>query len=89
MSNLISVEHREGIALLTLNRPEAMNALSRDLRQQLSETIDAMEADDNVRVIILTGAGERAFTAGLDLKELGSEDGGPALTIESFDPVKS
>ena len=67
MSNLISVEHREGIALLTLNRPEAMNALSRDLRQQLSETIDAMEADDNVRVIILTGAGERAFTAGLDL----------------------
>lgn len=89
MSNLISVEHREGIALLTLNRPEAMNALSRDLRQQLSETIDAMEADDNVRVIILTGAGDRAFTAGLDLKELGGEDGGPALTIESFDPVKS
>jgi enoyl-CoA hydratase len=89
MNNLISVEQRDGIALLTLNRPQAMNALSKELRKELSLTIDAMEADETVRVIILTGAGERAFTAGLDLKELGSEEGGTALTIETYDPVKS
>ena len=89
MNNLISVEQRDGIALLTLNRPQAMNALSKDLRKELSLTIDAMEADEKVRVIILTGAGQRAFTAGLDLKELGSEEGGTALTIQTDDPVKS
>jgi enoyl-CoA hydratase len=60
-----------GYALLTLNRPEALNALSRALMAQLSDAIDALQADPAVRVLILTGAG-RAFCAGLDLKELGS-----------------
>jgi len=60
-----------GYAVLTLNRPAALNALSRALMAQLSETIDALEADPAVRVLILTGAG-KAFCAGLDLKELGS-----------------
>jgi enoyl-CoA hydratase len=60
----------EGYAVLTLNRPGAMNALSRELRQTLSDAIDTLQADPDVRVLIITGAG-RAFTAGLDLKELG------------------
>ena len=59
----------------TLNRPQAMNALNRALRKRLAEVMRAVDADANVRAVILTGAGERAFTAGLDLKELGSEEG--------------
>jgi len=62
-----------GLAVLTLNRPEAMNALSFELRVELCKTLEALAAKPEVRVIILTGAG-RAFTAGLDLKELGRGD---------------
>ena len=60
-----------GFALVTLNRPDALNALSRALMGELAQTIDRLEADPAVRVLILTGAG-KAFCAGLDLKELGS-----------------
>lgn len=62
------------VATLTLNRPHAMNALNRELRVALVAACAALEANDDVRVVILTGAGERAFTAGLDLKELGADD---------------
>ncbi|MGB7372446.1 enoyl-CoA hydratase-related protein, partial [Erythrobacter sp.] len=65
----------DGIATVTLNRPDAMNAISRALRRRLYAVMQEIEADDTVRAVIVTGAGERAFTAGLDLKELGSEDG--------------
>jgi enoyl-CoA hydratase len=75
MSDLVRVEAAEGVAVVTLNRPEAMNALSKALRRQLYEAMVAIDADDGVRVVILTGAGTRAFTAGLDLKELGAQPG--------------
>jgi len=64
---------QEGVAVVTFNRPEAMNALSKALRAALNQAIRELGADDAVRVIVLTGAGERAFTAGLDLKELGTD----------------
>lgn len=60
-----------GLAVLTLNRPQAMNALSLALMTELAHTVDALGADPAVRVLLLTGAG-RAFSAGLDLKELGA-----------------
>lgn len=63
-----------GIALLTLNRPGALNALSAGLRTALAAAFDDAAADPQVGVVILTGAG-RAFCAGLDLKELGGETG--------------
>lgn len=69
---LVMVEKRSGVALVTLNRPEAMNALSKQLRAEIAETFSALDDDDDVRAIVLTGAG-KAFTAGLDLKELGSD----------------
>jgi enoyl-CoA hydratase len=75
MGDLILVERDAGVATVTLNRPEAMNALSTALRSQLYHAMTAIEADDSVRCVILTGAGDRAFTAGLDLKELGSTPG--------------
>ncbi|WP_088308640.1 enoyl-CoA hydratase [Novosphingobium sp. B 225] len=70
---LVTTEIADGIAIVTLNRPEAMNALSAALRAQLAEAMRAVDSDEAVRVIVLTGAGERAFTAGLDLKELGAD----------------
>ena len=78
------------IATVTLNRPGAMNALSRQMRCELAAAMRALEADDNVRVVILTGAGDRAFTAGLDLKELGNEGLGAANAETADDnPVKA
>ena len=71
----VLLEISDGVALVTLNQPDAMNALSKALRARLAEVMRQVDADDDVRVVILTGAGERAFTAGLDLKELGSQEG--------------
>ena len=86
--SLVLVEKRNGAALVTMNRPEAMNALSFALRDELTATIDQLEADAETRVLILTGAGTRAFTAGLDLKELGSA-GGAALEGGTGDPMRA
>ena len=75
---LVLVERApEGYAVLTLNRPEAMNALSAALRRALAEAVAELAAEPSVRVLVLTGAG-RAFCAGLDLKELGAAGGAPA-----------
>ena len=70
---MLLVEKDGPVAVVTLNRPEAMNALSKAMRSELFKAMTALNADPDVSVVILTGAGERAFTAGLDLKELGSD----------------
>ena len=90
--DVILLDVADGIATVTLNRPQAMNALNRVLRARLAEVMRQVDADDAVRAVILTGAGERAFTAGLDLKELGSEAGalGSANATDPADnPVKA
>jgi enoyl-CoA hydratase len=69
---VLLVEKQDGVATLTLNRPQAMNALSRALRGAIVDAFAALRDDADVGVVILTGAG-RAFCAGLDLKELGGE----------------
>ena len=71
---LLTEIHPAGYAVLTLNRPQAMNALSKALMTALAEAVDRLAADPAVRVLILTGAG-RAFSAGLDLKEIGAGNG--------------
>jgi enoyl-CoA hydratase len=79
----------QGYAVVTLNRPSAMNALSVALRTELAGAIDELAASPQVRVMILTGAG-RAFTAGLDLKELGGAGGGRELLGGKVpDPVQA
>ena len=60
----------DGIAIITLNQPDTRNCLSREIRQGLFEAWDRFERDDNLRIAILTGAGEKAFCAGGDLKEM-------------------
>ena len=92
MTETVLTEIADGIATVTLNRPEAMNALSKALRHRLYQVMTTLDADDAVRAIVLTGAGTRAFTAGLDLKELGSEPGAlGAANAEGADenPVKA
>jgi enoyl-CoA hydratase/carnithine racemase len=63
-------ERHDGVAVITLNRPEKLNALSFDLARELDEALTAHETDDAVRAVILTGAGERAFSAGADIHEM-------------------
>ena len=69
---VLLVDRQEGIATLTLNRPDQLNALSLELRQLLAAELEQLRTDSDIRVVILTGAG-RAFCAGLDLKEMGGE----------------
>jgi enoyl-CoA hydratase len=69
---VLRIEEDDGVVTLTLNRPHAMNALSRALRAALVDAFAAVATNSRAEVVILTGSG-RAFCAGLDLKELGSE----------------
>lgn len=70
MTQLVRFELLEGsIGLITLSRPEAANAMSVQLLRELSDTLDQINGDPAVRVVLLTGEGEKAFCAGADLKE--------------------
>jgi enoyl-CoA hydratase len=66
----ILVERQDRIAIITLNRPGVLNALSQATVNELDAAIDELGADESVRAIIITGAGEKAFAAGADMKEL-------------------
>jgi crotonobetainyl-CoA hydratase len=77
MSERALVERRGSVAIVTINRPEARNAINAEVAAALRDVFDALERDDSVHVGILTGAGDQAFSAGLDLKQLAIE--GPRL----------
>ncbi|WP_029214600.1 enoyl-CoA hydratase/isomerase family protein [Kallotenue papyrolyticum] len=64
------VEQDGPVAIITLNRPQQLNALCQALLRELEAALDAIAADENVRAVIITGAGERAFAAGADISEL-------------------
>ncbi|MEZ5687363.1 MAG: enoyl-CoA hydratase [Caenibius sp.] len=70
MDTLLTIDHVNDIAIVTLNRPAARNALSLGLQQEIATTFQALGGDTRVSTIILTGAGNSAFCAGLDLREL-------------------
>jgi enoyl-CoA hydratase/carnithine racemase len=65
----ITQERRGAVAILTLNRPDAMNAINMQMRRELREALDALRRDAEVAVVILTGSGGKAFSAGMDLRE--------------------
>jgi enoyl-CoA hydratase len=86
---VIEVGVEGGVALVTLERPEARNALSSELLSRLTTSLEALEADDSVGAVILTGA-DPAFCAGLDLKEVGSTGripGGPEILAARGGPL--
>jgi len=68
----IIVENTEGIATITFNRPKALNALNSALLEEVSQALDGVAANEDIRVLVLTGAGDKAFVAGADIKELAS-----------------
>ena len=68
----ILLDKNNGIATITLNRPESLNALSLTLLAELEATLDNLATDDSTHIVILTGAG-RAFSVGMDLKELSDQ----------------
>src|ERR1700761_2389738 len=78
MDDILKIELDGGVATLTLNRPAVLNALSTDLLSLLEQTLDAFMGDPEMRAIILTGEGERAFAAGADIAELAALDGAVA-----------
>lgn len=67
-------EQDEAVALVTLDRPRALNALNAMLLAELRQVVDAVAADASVRVLVITGAGDRAFVAGADISELAALD---------------
>ena len=71
---VVLVEKTEGVAILTLNRPEQLNAMNAQLSAELREAVARMTADDEVGCIVITGAGERAFSAGGDIHEQREDD---------------
>jgi 2-(1,2-epoxy-1,2-dihydrophenyl)acetyl-CoA isomerase len=66
----ILTERLDGAAIITLNRPEKLNALSFPLMSELDDALSDYEADDGIKAVILTGAGDRAFSAGADIHEM-------------------
>lgn len=72
-STLLIERHADGYAVVTLNRPEALNALNSALFADLAAFLDAVEHDDTVRCLILTGSGDKAFAAGADIKEMADQ----------------
>jgi len=66
----IIYEKSEGVATITLNRPEALNAFSKDVVEEILRALEDTKSDDAIRVVVLTGAGEKAFSAGADIKSM-------------------
>src|SRR5581483_10494067 len=83
MTDQLLFEMDGAVAWITMNRPDALNALTTEMMQALGDALDRCADDQAVRAIVLTGAGERAFCAGGDVKGMASRNsGGPALTLD-------
>src|SRR5688572_19640160 len=80
----ILVERRGAVTLVTLNRPEALNALSSTVLEDLIAAFSAYQADDSQRCAVLTGAGEKAFAAGADIKEMADKGAAEFYATDMF-----
>src|SRR6185503_10573500 len=70
----ILVEREDGVGILTLNRPDALNAMNRKLGAELLDAVKTLEADDAIGCLVITGAGDKAFSAGGDIREQVEDD---------------
>lgn len=76
----------DGVALVTLDRPEALNALSYELVEALAVALETLDADPAARAVVLTGSGTRAFAAGADIRELSAESSASLRDGDKFRP---
>lgn len=74
MTGTVDFEIRNRVALVTLNRPEKLNAISREMARQMDDAVARCNQADDVRAVVVTGAGDRAFCAGTDIKQLDEFD---------------
>ena len=65
----ITLEHRGAVAILTINRPDKLNALSTQVHAEGVAALDELKSDGSVRVLVITGSGEKSFIAGADIAE--------------------
>ncbi len=91
MSDVLLLDRTDGVATLTLNRPESLNSLSAQLKDELVQALADVSADEAVRAVVLTGAG-RAFSVGQDLREhadlISAGDPAPLHTVvEHYNPI--
>jgi enoyl-CoA hydratase/carnithine racemase len=85
MSSPVDCDFSDGVATLTLNRPQTLNAIDYAMADALLGALDRLEADERVGAVIVTGAGEKAFSAGADIREFsGSVRKGPAAAVREF-----
>jgi len=75
MNETVKINYQGSTAIITINRPEKRNAINSDVIEGISEVVKIVNKSDDVKVIILTGAGGKAFSAGADIKELSNENG--------------
>lgn len=75
------IEKADKVAVVTLNRPQALNALNKELLSELSSFFDAAQDDKDIRVVILTGSGEKSFVAGADIKEFSDFNGEQGMQL--------
>lgn len=78
----VILDKQDNIAVITLNRPDRMNATGPEMMAEIADVCRQVEADDRIVVAIITGAGERAFSAGADIKDEKTHD--PETIVESF-----
>jgi enoyl-CoA hydratase len=69
----ILVEKRESVAIITINRPEKLNALARKVHEEGVAALDELRRDETVKVVVITGAGEKSFVAGADISEFAGQ----------------
>jgi enoyl-CoA hydratase/carnithine racemase len=77
-------ERRGNVEILTINRPEARNAVNGDVTAAMAAALDAAEGDDRCWVVVVTGAGDKSFSAGLDLKAFASGQGAGIIDANGF-----
>src|SRR5271169_2663034 len=70
----ILVDTEDGVGIVTLNRPDKLNAMNRQLSSEMREAVKQLDADDSIGCIVITGAGTRAFSAGGDIHEQREDD---------------
>ncbi len=85
----ITVEQRDAVTLITLNRPQALNALNSKVLEELIEAFAAYQADSSQRCAVITGSGDKAFAAGADIKEMSDKAAADFYLDDFFSPWTS